>query len=60
MMSGKKKDRFHVTLGLACNADGSEKAEPVFIGKYGNPHAFKYLPTSEKARGFFYHSNKTA
>lgn len=60
MMNGKKKDRYRITLGLACNADGSEKAEPLFIGKFANPRAFKNLPASDQARGFTYRNNKTA
>lgn len=33
-MSGKKKDKFRLTLGFACNSDGSEKTPVFFIGKY--------------------------
>ncbi|KIJ30645.1 hypothetical protein M422DRAFT_186844, partial [Sphaerobolus stellatus SS14] len=30
-LSGKKTDKFHVMLGLACNADGPEKLPLCFI-----------------------------
>ncbi|KIJ59005.1 hypothetical protein HYDPIDRAFT_177950 [Hydnomerulius pinastri MD-312] len=36
-MSGKKKEKFCITIGFACNADGSEKLEPFFIGKAKKP-----------------------
>lgn len=32
-LSGKKKDKFHITLGFASNADGSEKLSICQIGK---------------------------
>jgi hypothetical protein len=31
-MSGKKKEKFRVTLGFATNTDGSEKLPLFFIG----------------------------
>ena len=57
-MSGKKKDRFRITIGLACNADGSEKDEPIFIGRSKNPRCFE--KKDPQSRGFYYRSNKTA
>jgi hypothetical protein len=57
-MSGKKKDRFRITIGLACNADGSEKLDPIFIGRFQNPRCFG--KRSPQARGFYYRSNKAA
>jgi len=36
-MSGKKKDKFRITISFACNADGSEKLEPIFIGQSKKP-----------------------
>jgi hypothetical protein len=32
-MSGKKKDKFRITIGLAYNTDGSKKMPLIFIGK---------------------------
>jgi DDE superfamily endonuclease len=40
-MSGKKKEKFCITVGIACNADGSEKLEPFFIGRARKPCCFK-------------------
>ena len=57
-MSGKRASKFRITLCFACNADGSEKKDLFFIGKYKKPRCFgRQGPT---ARGFYYHSNKTA
>src|SRR5207245_1995745 len=47
-----------ITIGLACNADGSEKLEPIFIGKSLKPRCFK-RQTPEQS-GFYYRSNKKA
>ncbi|KIK12614.1 hypothetical protein PISMIDRAFT_120578 [Pisolithus microcarpus 441] len=57
-MSGKKGDKFRITLGVACNADGSEKLPLLFIGKYKNPRCFKQ--TSPQSHGLYYHHNKNA
>jgi len=57
-MSRKKKEKFHITIGLACNADGSEKLESIFIGKSSKPQCFK-RQTPEQS-GFYYRSNKMA
>ncbi|KIK11434.1 hypothetical protein PISMIDRAFT_122719 [Pisolithus microcarpus 441] len=57
-MGGKKKDKFHITVGLACNADGSEKFEPLFIGRSRKPRCFKKQGPQE--RGFYYCNNKKA
>jgi len=36
-MSGKKGSKNRITLGFACNADGSEKLEIFFIRKSKQP-----------------------
>jgi hypothetical protein len=36
-MSSNKASQFRITLGLACNADGSEKLPPIYIGKFEKP-----------------------
>jgi hypothetical protein len=56
--NGKKKSKFRITIGFACNADGSETMPPLFIGKYQNPRCFQRI--SPKDRGFEYHHNKKA
>jgi hypothetical protein len=55
-MKGKKKDKFQITLGFACNADGSEKMPAVFIGKSKKPQCFK--KRTPEQRGFYYRNNK--
>jgi hypothetical protein len=57
-MSGKKKEKFRITIGLACNADGSERLEPFFIGKAKKPQCFK-KGTPEQC-GFYYQNNQKA
>ncbi|KAL5521948.1 PDC2 [Sanghuangporus sanghuang] len=57
-MSGKKTNKFRMTIGLACNADGSEKLAPFYIGKSRMPRCFKKV--NPALRGFYYRANKTA
>jgi hypothetical protein len=57
-MSGKKKEKFRISIGLACNADGSERLEPFFIGKAKKPRCFK--KQTPEQRGFYYRNNKKA
>lgn len=56
--SGKKKDKFRITLGFACNADGTEKQPPFFIGRARRPRCFGRQGPEE--RGFHYRFNKKA
>src|SRR5438046_2666277 len=42
-MSGKKKSKFRITLGFACNANGSERRPIFYIGKSKHPRCFKKL-----------------
>jgi hypothetical protein len=57
-MSGRKKDKFCISVGLACNADSSKKLEPVFIGRARKPRCFK--KQTPEQRGFYYRNNKKA
>ena len=57
-MSGKKQDKFRITMGLACNADGSEKLPPIYIGKSKQPRCFG--KRSPQDHGFNYQNNKKA
>jgi hypothetical protein len=57
-MSGKKRSKFRITIGVACNADGSEKFPMMFIGKYKRPRCFK--KSGPVAQGFYYRFNKKA
>ena len=57
-MSGKRANKFCITLCLACNADGSQKRDLFFIGKSKKPHCFgRQGPI---VCGLYYHSNKMA
>jgi hypothetical protein len=56
--SGKKKDKFRITIAFACNADGSERLPPIYIGKSKKPCCFK--KDSPEKQGFYYRNNKTA
>jgi DDE superfamily endonuclease len=57
-IEGAKKDKTRITIALATNADGSEKLEPLFIGRAKSPCSFK-RQTGEQL-GFFYRYNKKA
>lgn len=54
-MSGKKRDKFRITIAVACNAAG-DKLEPFFIGKSEKPRCFN--KRTPQQRGFYYRNNK--
>jgi hypothetical protein len=56
-MSGKKREKFRITIAVACNADG-DKLDPFFIGKAEKPRCFKKQKPEQ--RGFYYRNNKKA
>ncbi|KIN96797.1 hypothetical protein M404DRAFT_162208, partial [Pisolithus tinctorius Marx 270] len=57
-MSGKKKEKFQITIGIATNADGSEKMPLFYIGWSKKPRCFAgKIP---QKYGFYYCSNKKA
>jgi hypothetical protein len=43
-MAGKRKSKFRITIAFCCNADGSEKLDPLFIGYSKKPRCFKGAP----------------
>ncbi|KAF9219906.1 DDE-domain-containing protein [Gyrodon lividus] len=53
-MSGKKKEKFQITLGLACNADGSEKFDPIYIGKSWKPRCFQKQTPEQWVKKFYF------
>lgn len=57
-MSGRKKDKFHISVGLAYNTDGSEKLEPFLIERAKQPQCFK--KQTPEQYGFYYQNNKKA
>jgi hypothetical protein len=57
-MAGKKKKKYCITMAFACNADGSERLPPIYIGKSKKPHCFKTQTPAQL--GFYYRNNKKA
>ena len=57
-VSGKKVNKFRITLALLCNADGSQKFPIFFIGRARHPVAFNRQDPNRE--GFHYRHNKTA
>lgn len=57
-VSGKKKDKTRITIGLCCNMDGSSKEEPVIINSALNPRCFKGHDISKVP--IHYYANKKA
>jgi hypothetical protein len=57
-MSGKKKNKWRITILFSCNADGSEKLPPMFIGRWKRPRCFG--KKSVESYGFYYRNNRRA
>ena len=57
-MSGKKSNRFRITVTFICNQDGTEKWPIFYIGKSKQPQCFGRRKPAEY--GFRYRNNKTA
>jgi hypothetical protein len=51
-ISGKKKNKFRITIALACSTSDTEKLPPFFIGKYAKPRYFQKQSGGEF--GFYY------
>ena len=47
-MSGKKSERFWITISFACNTDGLEKMPPFYIGKSVKPKCFNKKSPNEE------------
>jgi hypothetical protein len=56
-MSGKKQIKTCLSILFTCNADGSEKFQPLIIGKWKKPHCFQ-KPVEDYR--FYYWNNKKA
>ncbi|KIJ26212.1 hypothetical protein M422DRAFT_192527 [Sphaerobolus stellatus SS14] len=57
-MSGKKAEKFRITLGVGCNAMGTEKLPLLFIGKSKQTRCFKHK--TPQSLGFDYYNNQKA
>ena len=57
-ISGKKKNKFRVTILFACNATGTKRLPLFFIGKSAKPRCFQ--KKTGKQLGFYYRNNKKA
>src|SRR5207237_428256 len=56
-----KKSKYRVTILVVCNASGTEKIIPIFIGKSKNPRAFRKIKKLDFAKiNIQYEYNKTA
>ncbi|EIW77145.1 hypothetical protein CONPUDRAFT_62851, partial [Coniophora puteana RWD-64-598 SS2] len=55
-ISGKKQDKFWLTIAIACNADNSVKFEPLFIGKVARLQCF--YGCSPEQHSYYYKNNK--
>ena len=58
-ISGRKKDLERITIGLCTNALGTEKLNPIVIGKYRKPRCFKNISNINNLQ-IVYRHNKTA
>jgi hypothetical protein len=57
-MSSKKKEKFCISIRLACNTDGSERLKPIVIVRAKKLWCFK--KQSPEQCGFYYWNNKKA
>ncbi|KZT53130.1 DDE-domain-containing protein [Calocera cornea HHB12733] len=57
-MSGRKTEKHRLSYAFTVNADGSEKLEPLIIGRFRRPHCFQSRDGSYY--GYDYHWNKKA
>jgi DDE superfamily endonuclease/Tc5 transposase DNA-binding domain len=57
-LEGAKKDKTRITIAFTCNATGTDRFEPLFIGHSAKPRCFKKKSGAEL--GFFYLHNEKA
>jgi hypothetical protein len=55
-IEGRKKNETRITVAFTCNAEGSDRFIPMFIGHARKPYCF----TADTSRQYFYHFNKKA
>lgn len=56
--SGRKSDKRRLTYAFSVNADGSDRHQPLIIGRFCKPHCFQGK-TGEQL-GFYYRHNLKA
>ena len=59
-LPGKKKEKARISALLCCNADGSEKLAPWFIGTAKHPHAFRAAGINIQNLNLVWQSNQKA
>ena len=59
-LPGRKKEKARLSALFCCNADGSEKLEPWFIGNAQNPHAFRAAGINIRNFNLIWRSNQKA
>lgn len=59
-LPGRKKDKARITALFCCNADGSEKLSPWFIGTAKNPRAFQAAGVNIRNLNLIWRSNQKA
>jgi hypothetical protein len=57
-IEGKKKDKTRITIAFTSNADGTDKLEPLFLGRAFKPRAFGKKTAAQL--GFSYDNNQKA
>ena len=57
-IEGHKKDKTRFTIAFTCNADGTDRFKPLFIGHAAKPRCFNKKTGREL--GFLYFHNKNA
>ncbi|OJJ88102.1 uncharacterized protein ASPGLDRAFT_43224 [Aspergillus glaucus CBS 516.65] len=59
-LPGWKKEKARISALFCCNADGSEKLDPWFIGTAKNPHAFRAAGINIRNFNLVWRSNQKA
>ena len=59
-LPGQKKEKARISALFCCNADGSEKLDPWFIGTAKNPHAFRAAGINIRNFNLVWRSNQKA
>lgn len=57
-IEGSKKDKTRLTIAFTCNADGSDRFKPLFIGHAAKPRCFARKTGAQ--HGFWYFNNTKA